>query len=429
MFSVKEQILYGNLQSIREYITHTHYLDINVIKKSYLDWVSENVYLCLRREHAAMSATGRENSYYFVLASKRGNSEYVKRTYERIRDLHQVLTTNYIRTYEHTKSYGETNTMFLTVTIDRKKFGNDIREVEKNISKYWDTFIKRLKREFGYKYYRGKNNYELKEAKILKIKSNEYQKAGWVHIHAILIFPDKLFYYYLHKSKKDNTYTWRFNDEVWQKVKNAWEWGNSDLQAVVDKDKKNYQIGSLNYALKYVVKQVTYDKMDNIITLALNWAFKHRSFSISKEISDKLKELHEQQAENTALTKALHNSPFDDLDEWVCLGTISQKTFFMLTQIKIEQEKPPDIIILDEENFKKIELNINYFSEYYQQIVNKQIEQIEREIAENIENNDDNEYVYSDDNKKFETKGIQRLRKTMLEYRTEIELSELKLND
>lgn len=109
-------------------------------------------------------------------------------------------------------------------------------------------------------------------------RSNEAMQNGRIHQNLLFQFPEKMICE-RHWSHKRNQYVYYIPDEVRTFFKENWKHGYVDVQGV--KDARS----GLKYAMKYTLKNNDYRRCigrQGILTLALNTAYRKRSFYISK---------------------------------------------------------------------------------------------------------------------------------------------------
>jgi hypothetical protein len=107
------------------------------------------------------------------------------------------------------------------------------------------------------------------------VRCFEAQREGVVHIHALIYIGTHIDITPWINENNEKVYIVK-SYELWNKLKDCWKYGFSDIKAFVKlKD-------GLKYIFKYVKKSTYLNTSDNsLLTIALNWLFKKRSFSIN----------------------------------------------------------------------------------------------------------------------------------------------------
>lgn len=230
---------------------------LQVIVSKYEEWVTDDNYLILNRrsEHTKNGEYIYENRLIGVLLSKRGNAYYAERTLKRF----QQLTRNIkpVTCFETHDLVKKTRILWITLTYDTKRC--PLYEAWRNISKEYNRFMANLRKQYG---------------RIASIRCFEAFENGHPHIHACLIFQDTEFDVELRHDGKNNAPTWRIKQDV--TLETYWH-SNVDIQA--QKSTKY----AISYIAKYITKAVKFEEATTktIKTLALNWLFNRRSYSLS----------------------------------------------------------------------------------------------------------------------------------------------------
>lgn len=145
---------------------------------------------------------------------------------------------------------------FITLTVDPKRF-HSIKQATKEVSKYWNRLLTRIKQEFP---------------KVSYIKCQEFQTGykskkevgtHMPHLHVLLI------------GIRDINYSW---------VRKIWKIG----RWVTVRKNEDYFRNSYKKAMRYIIKYITKSNEDSV-SLNLNWACRSRAFTTSNNIVSLLK--------------------------------------------------------------------------------------------------------------------------------------------
>ena len=241
--------------------------------------------------------------------SKRGNDIYNYRISKRFNLLYKALESYEI---EPSNCYVlQTDILFFTLTYNLR----DIYHTYENAGKDYNRFMSNLRKIFP-------------KAKTIA-RCFEAQRDGVIHIHALIWIGCHISikkYFYLDK-KGNKKYKFIVeSQELWNKLKNCWKYGFCDIQGFT-----KFRDG-LSYIFKYIKKGTNINYSNNTLTtLALNWLFRKRSFSINYKCVRFLFSLR--------LDILKHNSNFQDggirieytfigIFSAISLGFNSKKWFF-----------------------------------------------------------------------------------------------------
>ncbi|MCD5401921.1 hypothetical protein LR013_04975, partial [candidate division NPL-UPA2 bacterium] len=233
------------------------------VVERYKAWVSEDEYLLLQRtviEPSLNASVKWDSEYIAVKCSKRGNDVYRDRVLESLSSVRENLPD---RTFfnpkerELHKKKIRTSLVSVTLTYDAKRCS--LYEAWENIGKEFDAWLKNLRKMYG---------------RISIIRTWEASQNGYPHINAILLFNEHEFSVFRHKSKF----------RIKEKASFSKHWHSFvDVQAVANIKR------AVSYIIKYITKELFSEKA--ILTRAMLWLFRKRSFSVSKEFVSGLKRL------------------------------------------------------------------------------------------------------------------------------------------
>lgn len=248
------------------------YRRLSVSEKSeyYTKWVSENDYLVFQDQ---------DGRIFSVIASKRGNDVYIKKIDEKFKIFKNKKLASGISLYDKIEEI-DTDLLFITLTESTRK--NSVDEAWKSIGKKLNLFLSKLIKKYG---------------RVVFFRSFESHKSGYPHIHVLIKFLDYRFNVIKHIGTKDGEKSWRLKNEIFvnkfqsknkrkykkelekktvrQVMKNCWNYGYLDVKGCTSVKE------ALGYVGKYVLKSAVGDPKENL-TLALNWYFGKRAFSVSK---------------------------------------------------------------------------------------------------------------------------------------------------
>ena len=203
-----------------------------------------------------------------VKCSKRGNDVYldrVKRKFSFFSTLENKILFDF---KNRSKKFHKVNVLFLTLTFNIALC--DLQEAwEDRVGREYNSWITNLRRKFGH---------------IEAVRTYEAYSNGYPHVHVVLLFEDVVF-----NAFKDKKGTWRIQEkEVFEK---GWK-SFVDVRAIIDLK------GGLFYVSKHILKNQLIDYPDEeslekyLLTLALCWIFRKRSYAVSKGFIDLMNTKH-----------------------------------------------------------------------------------------------------------------------------------------
>lgn len=235
-------------EDLRTGIDPTYYFDGLI--GDFESWVNDPLYLVFQEVD-----TKRK---FASLGSKRGNRVYRNRVYSRFKELERFFPN--VRLIPHRGS-GRTNMLFVTLTVDASRVS--LFDSWSNSSFYYNQFISALRSRFG---------------SISAIRVNEAHESGYIHLHLLLCFNEHEFSAHYHKGS--NNYVIPYKEK--ESIDNLWKMGFTKVNAVYN------PYSAFHYLGKYLFKSISYSEdldYKTKLTLALNWVFQKRAFSISKDFS------------------------------------------------------------------------------------------------------------------------------------------------
>ena len=222
----------------------------------YLDWVNLDEYVVIKKKIYGLGSYSL--SCRVIKLSKRGNDVYNYRVSKRFSLLYDALENYEI---DQDNCYVlKSDILFFTLTYANR----DIFKSYMNSGIDYNRFMSNLRKIFP-------------RAKTIT-RWFEAQRDGTLHIHALIWIGIHIDITPWINIYGINVYIVK-SYELWNKLKGCWKYGFSDIKAFVKlKD-------GLKYMTKYIKKSLDLNTSDySLLTIALNWLFKKRSFSINYKI-------------------------------------------------------------------------------------------------------------------------------------------------
>jgi len=225
--------------------------DLEGVTQFYVEWREFNEYLVVQKQTDNLRREGEiDKEAIAVKCSKRGNDVYWWRVWKRIRKLYDLKAETLFDPHSNVKF---SNVVFATLTYDVKHAS--ISEAWESEGKDVNTWIRNLRKKFG---------------RISYFRSLEASMRGYPHIHILMIFHDYEF----------KVIEIRRKYRILEKEEFEKSWHSFvDVQAI-----RRFREG-----VRYVTKYLTKTKKDSktqVLTLALRWLFRKRSFAISGDLYD-----------------------------------------------------------------------------------------------------------------------------------------------
>ncbi|MFH0897101.1 MAG: hypothetical protein V1850_03510 [Candidatus Bathyarchaeota archaeon] len=225
--------------------------DLEGLEKFYTEWRDYNEYIVVQKQSDNLRIEGEiEKETIAVKCSKRGNDVYWWRVWKRIKKLYDLKEQTLFDPHSSVKL---SNVLFATLTNDVKR--SRISEAWETEGEDFNTWIRNIRKKFGW---------------ISYFRSLEASKRGYPHIHILMIFHDYKFQVIDIKGK------YRILEK--EEFEKSWH-SFVDVQAI-----RRFREG-----VKYVTKYLTKTKNDSktqVLTLALCWLFRKRSFAISGDLHE-----------------------------------------------------------------------------------------------------------------------------------------------
>lgn len=225
--------------------------DLEGLKKFYTEWRDYNEYIVVQKQSDNLRIDGEiDKETIAIKCSKRGNDVYWWRVWERIKKLYDLKEQTLFDPHDNIKL---SNVLFSTLTYDIKR--STITEGWETEGDDFNKWIRNLRKKFG---------------RISYFRSLEASKKGYPHIHILMIFHDYEFKVTKIKGK------YRIIEK--EEFEKSWH-SFVDVQAI-----RQFREG-VRYVTKYLTKTRNESKTQ-ILTLALCWLFRKRSFAISGDMQE-----------------------------------------------------------------------------------------------------------------------------------------------
>lgn len=289
------------LSCARSYFLDQRNMDLEGLVEYFLTWVNYNEYMVLQKQ--TFDGKTFDKKTIAVKCSKRGNDVYKYRVRKRFSFL-STLENKILFDWEN-KALKNHKSSCLFVTLTFNPALCEIYEAwELRIGREYNSWITNLRNKFG---------------RIEAIRTFEGYENGYPHIHVVLLFGDVEFNTF--KTTNHGKDIWRIQEK--EVFEHGWK-SFVDVQAV--KDLK----GGLWYLSKHILKNQiiegdplrSKDLYKYYLTLALNWVYRKRSFSISKGFLDLMNSMHNSNSRGSVQV-TLEGVPVIIDVVWVCLGVFS----------------------------------------------------------------------------------------------------------
>ena len=177
--------------------------------------------------------------------AKRGNDVYWWRVGKRLKFLHNLKDRTLFDPHGNVKL---SNILFVTLTCDTKQFM--IQEAWETIGLDFNNWIRNLRKKYG---------------RISYLRCWEPSKRGYPHVHILMIVHDYKF--------KITEIRRKHRILEYKEFRKSWH-SYVDVQAI-----RRFRVG-LRYVTKYLTKTKNVSETQ-VLTLALCWLFRKRSFAVS----------------------------------------------------------------------------------------------------------------------------------------------------
>jgi len=225
--------------------------DLEGLVKFYTQWRDYDEYMVVQKQTDNLRVEGEiDRETIAVKCSKRGNDVYWWRVWERIKKLYDLKEQTLFDPHSNIKL---SNVLFATLTYDVKRA--TITEAWETEGHDFNKWIRNLRKKFG---------------RVSYFRSLEASKKGYSHIHILMIFHDYEFQVVKIRRK------YRILEK--EEFEKSWH-SFVDVQAI-----RKFREG-VRYVTKYLTKTKNESKTQ-VLTLALCWLFRKRSFAISGDMHE-----------------------------------------------------------------------------------------------------------------------------------------------
>lgn len=256
----------------------------------------------------------------FRATPKRGNDLYCQIVAERFKP---ALSAENIVFFDPSWGTKQTPMLYITVTVDPRIVGYDIGLSWLLFGKWWNSFITNLRNQYG--------------CEISYIRSWQSQDNFMPHGHALVYFKDRSFTAVQWRDR-DGGISFRLPSRSKDRslIKNAWKWGNCDIQCVADTQTAYKDL------LKYVLRDLEGGASDK--TNGMVWFFEKRSFAISGNFFDIIKNATSEPdvADLIVADMRNSNSPLVRIDIFPVMGAVLVPVTWQ--HRLIGADPPPDLL-------------------------------------------------------------------------------------
>jgi hypothetical protein len=264
--------------------------DFEELAEFYVGWRDFIEYMVLQKQEDNLRVKGEVDKETFaVKCSKRGNDVYWWRVAKRIGFLNDLPNNIF---FDPHSTHKVSSVLFVTLTYDIKR--STVRDAWDKIGEDFNNWIRNLRKKFG---------------RISHLRCWEASKKGYPHIHVLMIFHD-----YEFKVARIGEKYRILEKEEFEKSYHSFV----DVQALRE----------LRDGVKYVTKYLTKTKKESPtqnLTLAMCWLFRKRSFAVSGDLYELLKEEIEKARKGILFQVDLQGSKIDLGIQWIIIGVFSAK--------------------------------------------------------------------------------------------------------
>jgi hypothetical protein len=266
-------------------------IDFKELKEFYINWKDFDEYLVLQKQTESLRIKGEiDKETIAVKCAKRGNDVYWWRVRKRLKFLHKL---NDHTLFDIRGNVKFSNVLFVTLTYDIRR--SSIQEAWETVGEDFNNWIRNLRKKFG---------------RISYIRCWESSKKGYPHIHVLMVFHDHQFRITFSQLKKGRQVYRITEKEAFEKSYHSFV----DVQAV-----RKMREG-IKYIIKYLSK-TKYEIQSQILTLALCWLFKKRSFAVSGDFKEAIYAIIN--AQHRIIQTDLFCNKIDLKVVWVFIGVFS----------------------------------------------------------------------------------------------------------
>jgi hypothetical protein len=226
-------------------------IDFTELTELYKEWRDYDEYMVLQEQTKNLRIQGEtDKKTIAVKCAKRGNDVYWSRVWKRLKPINNLKEHTLFDTYSNVK---KSNVLFMTLTYDIKR--STIQEAWETVGEEFNNWIRNLRNKFG---------------RISYLRCWEASRKGYPHIHVLMVFHTHQFRIAFSQLKKGRRVYRIEEKESFEKAYHSFV----DVQAI-----RKMREG-IKYITKYLSKTQS-EVQSQMLTLALCWLFKKRSFAVS----------------------------------------------------------------------------------------------------------------------------------------------------
>jgi len=231
-------------------------LDFQELQEFYKEWRDFDEYVVLQKQTENLRIKGEvDKETIAVKCAKRGNDVYWWRVRRRLKFLHNMKDHTLFDIRGNEKC---SKVLFVTLTYNIKR--STIQEAWETVGEDFNKWIRNLRKKFG---------------RISYLRCWESSRKGYPHIHVFMAFHDHQFKIAFSQLKNKRRVYRIAEKEAFEKAYHSF----IDVQA----------IRKLREGIKYLAKYLSktkYAVQSQVLTLALCWLFKKRSFAVSGDFHE-----------------------------------------------------------------------------------------------------------------------------------------------
>jgi len=247
---------------------------ISLLNEVFSCWQDFNEYLLLRGKHRFIK---NKKIWIAVKASKRGNDVYSNRIDKRLGFFSKIRNVLFFKPEDFKADKKVfSNLLWITLTYDSKR--SSLHQAQLNCQKEFNRWITNLRNRYG-------------KIDVLKFKQAfpdpQGEAYGYPHFHVVLFFADSKFQVFPNlEEQEDGSFSFVYRIQEKDELHNQGNWHSfTDIKALSS-------IGScINYCRKYAQNVMSGDSEEARINNAVNWLYRSKSFSLSKNFQAHLIDL------------------------------------------------------------------------------------------------------------------------------------------
>jgi len=250
-------------------------------------WRDRSEFMVFRGEYVGRGEP-RADRWKAVKCSKRGNDVYQRRIKTRLGWLDREIPDHKffeLRDFQVDRPV-KTSLLWITLTYDPSHSNGSLIYAWENLGKDFNRLMSALRRKYG------KTSY---------MRVWESYESGFPHVHAVMMFKEAEFSVFPRWSEKENKLTFRIMEK--EEIAGLWH-SFVDVQAIsstravftyLKKHQEKVILGLSGSIQDHAPCDPTVgfdlENVKGLLTLALTWVFRKRSFSVSGDFREKLSDL------------------------------------------------------------------------------------------------------------------------------------------